>query len=212
MQAWDRGDSAHFVEVANQSEAFAGRRFFWDHLPVNEVLDANTPFAELRFDSVKPMEFTHKEKTTLREWLMRGGFLLLFEDAYPYPQEEFRKNATLPVYEFFTRDLPSMDQRFTVERITDEHPIFHINHQTATGPAMAREMRENPHYRGRTLICYAGRPVAFFMGRYNFEQNDRWVPLPRPLRPAYGRELKSYHLIVNIYVYVMCHDSVAPLN
>ncbi len=211
MQAWDQGDSRNFVEVANRSEAFAGTRFQWSQIALGDVLSISTPFAELRFDAVKPMAFTTHEKATLQEWLTRGGFLLLFEDAYPYPQEVFRKNATLPVYEFFTRELPAKDPFFTVEHITDEHPIFHINHETSTVPGIAREIRETPHYRGRTLILYHGRPVAFFMGRYNFEEDNRWVPRSRPFQTAYSSELKSYYLIVNIYVYAMyAQDAPQP--
>lgn len=203
MQAWDEADSQNFVTIANQSEAFASRRFLWQQVAVKDVLSLSTPFAEIRFDPVKPATFTPAEKNALTEWFQRGGFLLLFEDAYPYAQEDFRRHASLPIYDFLTRELPGSNPGFTVERISDRHPLFSIYHQTTTVPSIAREMRENPNYRGRTLVSFHGRPVAFFMGRYNIEKDGRWLPMPRPLSQNHGSELKSYHLIINIYVYVM---------
>jgi hypothetical protein len=203
MRRWDAGDSRAFVNAANASEQFAGRRFSWRSIALEELTTAAVPFAELRYDAVHPMEFTGGEKTVLREWLTRGGFLLLFEDAYPYTQEKLRSRATLPVYEFLARELPALDPEFRVVRIDDAHPIFHAYYHTETVDSVRREMRENPHYRGRTLLLHREKPAAFFMGRYGSEEQGRWVPKPRPFRQAFSTELKSYRLIVNVYCYAM---------
>ncbi len=67
-------------------------------------------------------------------------------------------------------------------------------------------MRENPNYRGRTMVLFKGRPVVFFMGRYSVERNGRRVPLARPFPQTIGMEIKSYYLILNIYIYALTHS------
>jgi hypothetical protein len=205
MQAWDDADSRNLVNVINASQEYAHCHFQWSKTSILKLLDRNIPFAELRFDPVKPMEFTPDEKSTLQEWLKRGGFLLVFEDAYPYEQEEFRKAHDLPVFDFFTRELPAANTAFTIEKATDAHPIFSAHYTTETVPSIRREMRENPFYRGRTMVLYRGRVVAFFMGRYNYEENNRWVPMSRPFSETFSYDIRSYYLILNIYIYATMH-------
>lgn len=203
MRRWDEGDSLNFVGLMNANEKIAGGRFVWSKSAVRDVLAAKTPFAELRFDATKPMDFTPEEKKALKEWLKRGGFLLLFEDAYPYEEEEFRKQATLPVFEYLAKTLPAEDPDFTIVKADDSHPIFHTIYPTQTVPSIRREMEQNPHYRGRTMLFYRGKFAAFFMGRYSHEENGRFVPMPRPLLHTYSFDPRSYYLILNLYVYAM---------
>ncbi len=105
------------------------------------------------------------------------------------------------MFDFFTRDLPAADPDFTIDNATDAHPIFNVHYSTQTVPSVQREMRENPFYRGRTLVLYRGRMAAFFMGRYNVEDNNRWTPMARPFQNNFSYELRSYELILNIYIY-----------
>ncbi len=203
MQAWDEEDSQACLSTFNHSGIFPGQPFIWQRRPVAEVLESAAPFAELRFDAAHPMELDGDEKKALSEWLRRGGFLLLIEDAYPYSQAELRSQPTLPVFEFFTRELPASDPGFSVSRVGDGHPIFHIFYQTWTVDSVAREMKENAHYRGRTLITYQGRPVAFFMGRYWREEEGRWLAAPRPLPRNFSLDIKSYKLTLNLYIYAI---------
>lgn len=206
MRAWDEADSLAFVTAFNEAEEFATSRLRWTVAEMDKIDEGGAPFAELRVDPVRPMEFTSREKTALHEWLRRGGFLLLVEDCYPYPQERFRALEKLPAYEFLVRELPALDPEFRAIRVNDSHPIFRAYYRTSTGDWMAREQRENPNYRGRTLLLHRDKPAAFVMGRYGVQKDGRWVPAERPLRHRFGRELNGYQLIVNLY----CHAMMSP--
>ena len=205
MQAWDELDSIGTVALMNREEAMAEGNFVWGKSSIEDVLRTRTPFAELRIDPVHPMEFTPREKEVLVEWFKRGGFLLLLEDTYPYEQEEFRKLATLPAFDFLIRELPFTDPDFTFAKAEDDHPIFNVIYTTKTADWVAVERRENPHYRGRQYLEYKGRMVAFFMGRYNLMEEGRWIPMARPFPRASGHDVRGYYLMLNLYAHAMIH-------
>jgi hypothetical protein len=205
MQAWDDADSQALVKLMNQDERLRDSQFAWRKTPLESLLDAGTPFAMLNLDPVRPMELTAREKEVLLEWIERGGFLLVMEDAYPYEQEEFRKHPTLPVYEFLMKELPRGNPLFGTGDARTEHAVYNLVYPTEMSPWIRVELEENPHYRGRTFLEYKGRMVAFFMGRYSVMREGRWVPMRRPFPPRVSRDARGYYLILNLYAYATMH-------
>jgi len=205
MRRFDETDLRYQIQVLNRSGKFEGNRFVFSKIPITGLLGAMTPFADLPFDSVRPMEFTPEEKTILKEWLKRGGFLVAFEDTYPYEQEDFRRKRVLPAFDFFIKDLPAEDPDFTVDRAGPTHAVFREPFPTKPAPPFEVEIRENPNYRGFTYLVYKGRMVVFFMGRYSYMENGRWVRVSRPFPDAHDLVLESYSLILNVYFYALTH-------
>jgi len=203
VREYDEQDSAFLVTQMDANEKPLYHRMRWTVFPLARLLDHHVPFCEMRFDSIHPMAFTDEEKKVLKDYFERGGFLLLFEDAYPYEQELFRQKRDLPVFDYLIHDLPAQNADFTTGRLLDDsHPIFHTLHRTETVEGVRSEIRENPNYRGRTTLYYRGAMVAIFIGRYGTFDGTRWERMPRPFA-GFSSDIRSYYLILNIYVYAM---------
>ncbi|MGB8352353.1 MAG: hypothetical protein WCD79_00540 [Chthoniobacteraceae bacterium] len=205
MCRFDEIDVRHTLRVLDHSDKFIHSHFVFSKIPITKLLAAPTPFGDLHFDSINPMEFTPGEKSILKEWLKRGGFLIAFEDTYPYEQDVFHKKHDLPVFDFFTRELPAEDPDFTVKKAGPDHPFFRQPFPTKPAAPIQVEMQENPNFRGYTMLLYKGRTVVFFMGRYSYMDNGRWVPMRRPFPEAHDLALESYALMINVYFYAITH-------
>ena len=196
---FDEADIRNMIDVLNKSNKLNHAHFVFSQTSINGLLDALTPFAVLHFDSVNPMEFTSAEKSILKEWFKRGGFLIACEDTYPYTQEEFRKDRQLPVFNFLIKELPASDPEFTIGKAGPTHPVFTDPFLTKPAPPFAIEIRENPNYKGFTMLFYKGKMAVFFLGRYNYMENGRWVPRARPFENYHGLLVESYLLYLNLY-------------
>jgi hypothetical protein len=206
MAAFDVRDIEEMIGVLNNSEPFKLDQFTFACVPISKLLRALTPFAELHFDPINPVPFTPEEKTILKEWLKRGGFIAAFEDTYPYAQEDFRKKRDIPVVNFFTKDLPAEDPDFTVSKAPVDSPFFRQGpFPTDPAPSLQVEMEDNPNFYGYTTVSYRGRVVIFFLGRYSAMDDRRWIPYDRPFPEAHALTLQSYYLTLNIYYYALMH-------
>jgi hypothetical protein len=153
------------------------------------------------FRCIKPFWLTADEKSILAEYFKRGGFILFFIDAYPYPQDEFRKIKEWPLIDFLTRELPAVDPGFSIGRATDDFPIFKVHYQTETAEGIREELANNSNTPNRTLLFYQKRLCGFVMGQYGYWEDDAWQPISRPFPRTFSSQLKSYQLMVNIYIY-----------
>lgn len=205
VRDYDEFNSKSLVQGMNETEEVFHHHLVWSKLAIKDLLHASTSFCELRFDAVNPLILTDQEKAILREYIQRGGFILLIEDAYPYPQDEFWGVKEWPVIDFLTKELPASSPGFKVEKVTDAHPLFHQYFETETAEAVKHELRDNPSSPNRTLLTYQGRPCAFVYGWYSWIEDGKWVAMPRPFPYVFSPDPKSYQLGVNIYVYVMMH-------
>jgi hypothetical protein len=205
MQSYDEFDSSQLALLMNDSENIFAHHMVWNKMPIKNLLSVLTPFCELSFDAVHPLMLTPTEKAVLREYFARGGFLLIFIDCYPYPQELFWKVKEWPLIDFLTKELPASSPDFSFTRITDAHPLFHEWYKTETVDSVKQELLDNPNTPNRLLISYRHHACAFVMGRYGFAGGDPWIPVPRPFEHIRSMEPKSYWLLVNIYVYAMGH-------
>jgi hypothetical protein len=192
--AWSR----NMVNVMNENEDLFHHHLAWKETPITKLLQLDVPFCEMHFDAVKPFWLTAEEKKIIAEYLKRGGFILFFIDAYPYPQDEFWKVKQWPLIDFLARELPASDPDFSASRATDDDPLFKIHYQTETADAIRHELTGNPN----TVDSYRKRLCCFVMGWYNvLNDDDEWEAEPRPFSREFSSELKSYQLIVNIYTY-----------
>jgi hypothetical protein len=145
------------------------------------------------------MELTDEDAAMLREWLMRGGFLMLDdfhgEIEWQHARGEIKK--ILPEYEI--KDLPLT------------HPIFHsyfdVDHVVQV-PGVAALIRGvtyehggiTPHYMG--VENKDGRLMVFLTR--NCDLGDAWEWINDPRYPAqFG--LMAYKIGMNVIVYAMSH-------
>jgi hypothetical protein len=173
-------------------------------IPISKLLEVNSPMSTLHFDAVEQTTFTKAEKSTLLEYMKRGGFIVIYEDTYPYEQEVFRSQARLPIYDFFAVDLPAEDKNFVFKHIPDDHLLFKIHFKTSTHPGIQREEKEFPHYRGHNMLYYRDRPVMFTRACYGYDDGTRFIPKRRPFTP-YRCTKPGCELTVNLYLYIMSH-------
>ena len=157
VQDQDEAQSQNMIQVMNDQEPFFNHRLFWRKSAIENLLTQDAPFCEMHFDAVKPFSFTPAEKSILAEYLKRGGFILFFIDAYPYPQDEFWKIKQWPLIDFLTTELPASDPDFAVGRATDAFPIFKVRYHTETADAIRHELTGNPNTPNRTLLFYQKR-------------------------------------------------------
>jgi hypothetical protein len=204
-RSYDEFISSRLVEGMNQNEEIFHHHLSWQEIPIKKLLTVTAPFCELRFDVLKPLILTDEEKTILREYMARGGFILLVENMYPYPQEVFWNVKSWPVIDFIRKELPAADPNFKLEKVTDSHGFFHQYYQTETSAPVQHELDGNPNTPSRTLLTYRNHPSAFVIGRYYLLENNRWTPQPKPYAHVFALDPKSYRLNVNIYIYVTMH-------
>ena len=87
--------------------------------PINGLFQAH--LRSSRFDAVKPLILTDLEKSILREYFIRGGFILFEEDAFPYSQDEFWSVKEWPVIDLSDHIVPDISCR--KKWITDAHAL-----------------------------------------------------------------------------------------
>jgi len=204
VRAEDEFSSNQTVVSMNQTEKVFHGQLEWRCAKIKDLLSISAPFCEFDFDAVKPQYLTAREKSILREYLSRGGFILLAEDGYPYTQEEFLKVRNWPVIDFFLKELPALDPGFKVEKLTDKHPIYHQYYDTKILPAEIHEFALDPYLPDLQLLSYRGHPCAFVYANY-FCDHDSWVTAERPYPVMATLTPEDYALDVNLYLYVTSH-------
>ena len=145
------------------------------------------------------LELTDSDAAALREYLLRGGFLMLddFHGEYEWAHARGELKKIFPEYE--PKDLP----------IT--HPIFHSYFdldQVIQVPGVAALIRGvtyehggvTPHYRG--VEDKNGRLMIFMT--FNCDLGDAWEWVNDPRYPArYG--VIAYKIGINVIIYSMSH-------
>lgn len=146
------------------------------------------------------MELSREDSTSLREYLLRGGFLILddFWGAYEWENVKFQLNKVFPEYP--TRQLAL------------DHPLFHCYFDI--GEVLQTPNFQNIVYRGETaekggtVPSYWGvfddaERLMVFIGR-NLDNGDAWEWIDDPRYPLrYG--LGAYKIGANAIFYAMTH-------
>ncbi len=203
MARFDEQMDEHLVDRLNETPELR-ERVKVSGGPIASMLESGAAFASLHFDPTKPMRFTPEEERAIEEYLVRGGFLLLIEDNYPYHERQYRAQVEGTLFDFFSRELPRRNRDFSVAKAETDHPIFTEHYPIEIPPFIRREMNENPNYRGETLFLYKGRLAGYTLSLYGFHDDNGHVPLRPPYRP-YDLLITGQELLVNIYLYSSQH-------
>jgi hypothetical protein len=203
MARFDEQMDEHLVDRLNETTELRGRMKL-SRAPVRSILDSGVAFASLHFDPTTPMGLAFEEEAAIEEYLVRGGFLLLIEDNYPYTERQYRTKVEGTLFDFFARELPRRNSRFSVSKADAGHPIFTEHYPIEIPPFIRREMNENANYRGETLFLYDGRLAGYTLSLYGFHDGNGHVPLHPPYRP-YDLLITGQELLVNIYLYSSQH-------
>jgi hypothetical protein len=146
------------------------------------------------------MELSAEDAARLREYLLRGGFLMLddFWGEYEWANVREQMNRVFPEYEI--RELPL------------DHPLYHCYFDI--DEVVQVPNYHNVAYRGRTdekggripsyhqIVDEDGR-VLVFIAR-NGDNGDAWEWIEQPNYPLkYG--LAAYRLGMNLIIYSMTH-------
>jgi len=204
MREFDESITSRTVMAMNRAEPVFHQQLTWQRVKLSRLLSVSAPFCELDFDAMKPVILTAREKTVLKEFFIRGGFLILSEDVYPYTREEIRSIKKWPAIDFVTKDLPASDPNFTVEKITEKHAIYHQYYSTKIPQAERNELKANPNLPDFTLVSYRGHPCAFVYANY-FCDDEQWIQQERPFPTDSELVPEDYALNVNLYIYVTMH-------
>ena len=155
------------------------------------------PFAYI----VEPghMELTERDAAALREYLMRGGFLMLDDFHGEIEWQHAREQVRMILPEYEIKDLPL------------SHPIFHSYFdvdQVVQVPGVAALIHGVTYEKGGVTPHYMGVEnkdgrLMVFLTR-NCDLGDAWEWINDPRYPAqYG--LMAYKIGMNVIVYAMSH-------
>jgi hypothetical protein len=146
------------------------------------------------------MELSTADAARLREYLLRGGFLMLddFWGEYEWQNVQEQMSKVFPEHR--------------IQELSLDHPIFHcyfdIN-EVVQVPNVGNAMRGGPtHEKGGVVPHYEGivdeqGRVMVFIAR-NADNGDAWEWIEQPDYPLkYG--LAAYRLGMNLIVYSMTH-------
>lgn len=203
MVRFDERMDEHLVTRLNETPALQ-RRLQASHRAVASILESGAPFASLHFDPTQPMDFSEEEKEALEDYLVRGGFLLLVEDNYPYFEWQYRAKTEGTLFDFFASELPRRNRAFSTGRAGPGHPLFNQHYQIEIPSFIQQEMEENASYRGETLFLHEGRLAGYTLSLFAFHDGEQHVPLNPPYRP-YDLIVSGYELLVNVYIYSSQH-------
>jgi len=192
------------VDGMNMIDSIFHHRLVYRESSILNLLTQPAPFCELDFDIMKPFVPTTEEKKILREYLIRGGFLLLCEDGYPYTREEILTVKGWPIIDFVTKELPASDPNFRVERINADHPLLRQYYKMDIPQAELNEIKINPRLPDYLLVSYKNHPCVFMVANCAIDSVE-WVTLTKPYlvdEPVMQWDLE---LPVNLYIYATMH-------
>lgn len=170
--------------------------------PVSVAMSDPALFSHPFIYVVEPgrMELSREDSTSLREYLLRGGFLILddFWGAYEWENVRFQLNRVFPEY--------------SLRQLTLDHPIFHcyfdIEEILQTPNFQNIVYRGETSEKGGTVPSYWGifdetERLMVFVGR-NLDNGDAWEWIDDPRYPLrYG--LGAYKIGANAIFYAMTH-------
>jgi hypothetical protein len=182
------GDLNLIDAIRDQSSANVEKR--WNIAEVAK-LETLTPFPFLFMHCEMAPELSDDHRANLREYLLRGGFLFA-EDCVNGKMrsdrsgdEFFRHMAEVE----FAKILPEAK----LERIPNDHPVFHCFHQFSNG---LPHMQGIPH--GLHGITLNGRLVSLLSPsdlHCGWTNGDRWF--------GTGKRKEAFQMGLNIYLYAM---------
>jgi hypothetical protein len=196
--------SRQLVRDMNHAENVFQHRLVWKQVSTLHLLSASVPFCQFNFDPVHPQVLTAREKKILKEYFRRGGVILLREGIYSYTPEEILGIKQWPVIDFLTKELPAEDPHFTVEKATENHPIFHQSYNTQLPLPEKQAIHDFPNLPDLTILSYKGRLCAFVYATY-FCNGQKPITVRPPYPTNFYEVPEDFALWVNLYVYSTTH-------
>lgn len=151
--------------------------------------------------------FSEQQAAKLREYLLRGGFLMVddFWGTQAWANFEYEFSKVLPPDEYPIVDIPLSHEIFHIVFPVDEVPqVPSIGHWERYGGDTSERGADSatPHCRG--VFDKKGRLMAVIM--HNTDLGDGWEE--EAVNPHYFEQIsakKAYPLGINIVVYAMTH-------
>jgi hypothetical protein len=204
LRKYDKDMSQQMIANMNETEQVFHHQLSWQEVPVGKLLVAHAPFCEIDYDPLHPLVLTDREKFILKEYLQRGGFLVLGEDVYPYTEDQIATVTKWSVIDYIIKDLPAADHDFAAAKVDESHPIYHQYYKTLVPAAERWALGRFPTLPDCTMVTYKGHPCAFVYANY-FCDNDQWIQLPRPFSEDHEWIAEDYAMNVNLYIYASMH-------
>ncbi|MEI9998688.1 MAG: DUF4159 domain-containing protein [Verrucomicrobiota bacterium] len=158
-------------------------------------LDSMTPFPFLFMHGEVAPILDDTAKANLREYFLRGGFLFAEDCVNGYGHHGSNR-----VNDYFFRavvdQLPSVLPGSKLERLANDHPVFHCFHHFDEMP----HMQGTPH--GLHALSYDGRVVALISPsdlHCGWTDGDRWF--------GPGMSRIACEMGTNIYLYAMTQST-----
>jgi hypothetical protein len=150
-------------------------------------LDSMTQFPFLFMTGNYAPNLTDAHRANLREYLLRGGFLLADDCVNERSRGDdfFRRMADV--------DFPKMFPETKLERVPNSHPVFHCFHDFKRGLPHMQGVEHGLHgltINGRLLALLS--PSDIHCGWAN---GEKWF--------GRGKQIQAFQMGINIYLYAM---------
>lgn len=148
------------------------------------------------------LEFSEAEVVALREYLNKGGFLLVDDFWGENEWENFRYEMKRVFPDREATEVPLEHEIFHIVYDLNEKPIIPSVHQYMRGNWTERDDAQEAHYRG--IFDDKGRIMAFIC--HNTDLGDGWEQegVDRGYFETYSEPF-AYPLGINIVTYAMTH-------
>jgi hypothetical protein len=155
------------------------------------------PFAYML--EVGYLQLSQAEADTLREWCLRGGFLMI---------DDFHGTSE---WENFINEFSKAFPDRAPVRLPSSHPIFHCYHDFAAyprvpglGPLMSGQLYERDGYNPECWGIFDDNNRLMVLINHNVDLGDSWEQAADPRYPPYYSKL-GYMLGINYIVYALTH-------
>ena len=194
------------VDYPTAEENFLRGMHRLTQLPVNDQSLAVTfsdpeifqyPFAYML--EVGNLKFSQAEADTLREWCLRGGFLMI---------DDFHGTAEWENFRFeFSKAFPDREP----VRLQASHPIFHCYHDFSSyprvpglGPLLSGRVFERDGYDPECWGIFDDSKRLMVLINHNVDIGDSWEHAADPRYPPEFSRV-GYKLGINYIVYALTH-------
>ena len=155
------------------------------------------PFAYIL--EVGYMQLSQAEADSLREWCLRGGFLMI---------DDFHGSAQ---WDNFIHEFGKIFPDRTPVELAPDHPVFHCYFDfdsypavPGLGPVLRNTTFEYDGYRPQCLGIFDDNNRLMVLINFNVDIGDSWEHAADPRYPPFYSKL-GYQLGINYVIYAMTH-------
>jgi len=177
----------HINQIVSEATALNVERMSYRVVELSSPELFTYPFAYI--SEPGEMDLTEEEILNLREYVNRGGFVMVDDFDGPYALENLRENLR--------RVFPDRD----IFRLTIDHEIFHTFYDIDSHQIMS------PYNVGADAVFYGypdGRGGLAMIICHNNDVGDFWEWIDRPEYPL-KPSAEALRLGINFFIYAMTH-------